>query len=458
MNTKILAFALAIGSPFLLADCEEAMDVSIPGFPDGGLLRSGAALKREQLKTSFEGMFKVGKGNSLLGDQASVITKPGTVSVLTDKNAGFAVLGAACLSDQPVQRVVVEGYWQYPTRSDAGLVRLFVDPPEVAQALCNGESPAPGKSFALLGTYGDDNDIPTKPLELRWAHELKEWRGHFYTVAHHGACEATDHCGVSPNTIESIRLAERIGSNAAELDVRVTRDGIPVLFHDPQLSRSLVRGLFCNGMFNQLSFAELRGSCMARYGEQIPTLQAALDMMVNETELEGAYLDEKTPEGVMPSARIIQAMDAQLEARNSNADPSDDRKFGALIGIPNDDVLDAWHVAKSTLLSENADRVANGEAPLPIPKCLLEYDVDKVIAEECVAWGPTWTAGPQPDNVQKLRDHNIGTIFWTINESDFLEGFLTISKPDGIITARAATLFSIYQQVGTVPDLHGEKP
>src|SRR6478735_12331776 len=442
MNTKILAFALAIGSPFLLADCEEAMDVSIPGFPDGGLLRSGAALKREQLKTSFEGMFKVGKGNSLLGDQASVITKPGTVSVLTDKNAGFAVLGAACLSDQPVQRVVVEGYWQYPTRSDAGLVRLFVDPPEVAQALCDGDSPAPDTSFSLLGTYGEDNDIPTRPLELRWAEELKPWRGHFYTVAHHGACEATDHCGVSPNTIESIRLAERIGSNAAELDVRVTRDGIPVLFHDPSFSASLVRGLFCNGQINQLSLAELRGSCLMRYGEQIPTLEAALDMMVNETELEGVYLDEKTPEGVLPSARLVAKLNADLANR------TDKRKFSALIGIPTDEVLEAWHSAKETLAAEGIE----------IPKCLLEYDSDKVIAENCVAWGPTWTEGPQPENVEKLRAHGIGTIFWTINESEFIEGFLTASKPDGIITARAALLFQTYQLIGTVPQTRGEQP
>jgi glycerophosphoryl diester phosphodiesterase len=447
MNTKIWAFALALGAPFLLADCESAIDVSIPMFPDGGLLRTGAALQREQL-LDFEGMFSVNKGTSLLGEQASIRTSPGTVSVLTNKNAGFAVLGAACLPDQ---RVVVEGYWQYPTRADAGLVRLFVDPPEVAQAFCNGEKPSPDTNFTLTGSYGDGNDIPTRPLVLRWAHELKPWRNTFYTVAHHGACEATDHCGVSPNSIESIRLAERIGSNAAELDVRVTRDGIPILFHDPSFSSSLVRGLFCNGAVNQLSLAELRGSCMMRYGEQIPTVAAALDMMVNETELEGVYLDEKTPEGVLPTARLVAQLNTDLKARNENDDLTDDRTFGALIGIPTDDVLAAWHTAKATLESENADRVASGQTPLEMPRCLLEYDSDKVISEGCVAWGPTWTEGPQPDNVQKLRDHGIGTIFWTINESEFIEGFLTTSKPNGIISARAALLFQTYQLIGTVP-------
>ncbi|HET7544894.1 MAG TPA: glycerophosphodiester phosphodiesterase family protein [Polyangiaceae bacterium] len=437
MNTKIWALALAICAPFLLADCEEALEVSIPGFPDGGLLRTGTALKREQLY-SFEGFFNVNKGSELLGDTASIRTSPGTVSVLTNKNAGFSVLGAACLTDQSVPRVVVEGYWQYPTRSDAGLVRLYVDPPEVAQAFCNGESPTPTTSFDLTGTYGDGNDIPTKPLALRWSRELKPWRHRFETVAHHGACEATDHCGVSPNSLESIRLAERTGSNAAEVDVRVTRDGIPILFHDPSFSASLVRGLFCNGSVHDLSFAELRGSCLMRYGEQIPTLEAALDMMVNETELEGVYLDEKTPEGVLESARLVAKLNKDLAER------TDGRKFKALIGIPTEEVLDAWRSAKTQLTSEGID----------IPECLIEYDPDLVISEGCWGWGPTWTEGPQPENVQKVRDADKYTIFWTINESEFIEGFLTTSKPDGIITARAALLFHTYQLIGTPPPEH----
>ena len=106
MNTKIWALALALSAPFLLADCETALEVSIPGFPDGGLLRTGTALTRDQLY-KFEGFFNVTKGDELLGDTSSVRTSPGTVSVLTNKNAGFSVLQAACLPDQ---RVVVEGY------------------------------------------------------------------------------------------------------------------------------------------------------------------------------------------------------------------------------------------------------------------------------------------------------------------------------------------------------------
>jgi len=435
---------MVLAAALLLPQCEQEIEVSIPMFPDGGLLRTGTALSRQQLY-GFEGMFSVPNGSDTFGHEMSVRTSKGTVSLLTDKEAGFSVLGAACLPDQ---RVVLEGYWQYPTRAEAGLVRLFVDPPAVAEALCKGESPPPTTVLKLTGVYGSGNEFPGTPFVLNWAHELKPWRGRFYSVAHHGACEATDHCGASPNSMESVRLAERTGSNAAELDVRMTRDGVPIFFHDPGLSKSLVQGLFCNGQVADLSLAELRGACTLRYGEVIPTVEELLTMMIDETELEGVYLDMKVPEAILPVSRIVNRYNEQLAARMANDDPSDDRVFGMLVAITTDEGLAAWHDAKATLNAEGA----------PIPTCLLEYDPDKVIAEGCRAWGPTWTKGPRADDVARVRDAGAGTIFWTINQTDFIDQFLIQAQPNGIISARTAMLFHRYQQIGTPPPILEPKP
>jgi glycerophosphoryl diester phosphodiesterase len=435
MNSK--AIVVVCGAALLCSDCEASADTSIPTFADGGLLRTGVPLTREQLM-SFEGMFDVTEGQSLLGSAAALRTSPGTISVLTEKNAGFSILGAACLPDK---RVVVEGYWQYPALVQAGLVRLFVDPPDLASALCDGMSPAPTKDFVLSGSFGHGDEFPRNPLSLSWSHTLKPWRGTFFTVAHHGACELTDHCGASPNSLESIRLAERTGSNAAEIDVRVTSDGQAILFHDPVLSSSGVRGLFCNGAIADLSFADIRGSCQLKYGEVIPTLEEALQMMIDETELEGVYLDVKVPEAVLPTARLAAQLQAELQQRNTNDDPSDDRHFAMIVGIPSEEVLGGWHSAKSKLQAEGAE----------LPPCLVEYDPNVVLSEHCEAWGPTWTAGPQPADVQRLRDAGVLTIFWTMNQSDFIDAFLTQSKPNGIITARTALVFSRYQAIGTPP-------
>ncbi|HEX6766649.1 MAG TPA: glycerophosphodiester phosphodiesterase [Polyangiaceae bacterium] len=435
MNSKHLLLVLAAALSF--SDCESSFDVTIPSFPDGGLVRTGRPLSRDQLML-FEGMFDTKAGSKVFGNTMAVRTSPGTVSLLTDHHAAFAVTTTACLPDR---RVVIEGYWRYPTETDIGLVRLFVEPPEVAGELCDDMVPTATTALKLVGNYGYNSDFPTNTFSLSWSRELIPWRGRFFTTAHHGACENTDHCGTAPNTLESIRLAERIGSNAAEVDVRMTRDGFPILFHDPGMSKSLVRGTFCNGQVPELSLAEIRGACEARYGETIPTLEEALDMMVNETELEAAYLDMKVPDAVLPAARLVANLNAELEERNTNADMSDNRTFVAVVAITTDEVRDAWHAAKKTLTDEG----------LAVPPCLLEYDPDLVIEEGCVAWGPTWTKGPQPENVAKVRAAGARTVFWTINQSEFIDEFLKTSHPDGIITARAALLFHHYQTLGEPP-------
>jgi glycerophosphoryl diester phosphodiesterase len=323
------------------------------------------------------------------------------------------------------------------------LVRLFVDPPELAASLCAGGALGSQSSLQLGGFYGHGDEFPNLPLSLRWSQSLKPFRGRFFTVSHHGACEITDHCGVSPNSVETTRLADRTGANAIELDVRVTRDGVPLLFHDPALSSSLVRGLFCNGAIADLSLAELRANCTLRYGEALPTVEEALTAMIDETELEGVYLDVKVPEAILPTARLASQTLAALAQRNQSGDPSAVRRFGIIVAITNDENRAAWHVAKDQLAAEG----------LALPPCLVEYDPDLVLSEGCVAWGPTWTAGPRVADVERLRAAGAATIFWTLNQSDFIDQYLLRAEPDGIITARPALVFHRYQKIGTPPAL-----
>ncbi|HWP05982.1 MAG TPA: hypothetical protein VNN72_09580, partial [Polyangiaceae bacterium] len=179
--------------------------------------------------------------------------------------------------------------------------------------------------------------------------------------------------------------------------------------------------------------------------EKIPTLEQMLRMMVDETEFEGAYLDMKVGGAVLPSSRLVAKLNEELAARNSDDDPTNDRRFTAAIAITTDEVRDAWHAAKAQLQAEG----------ITVPPCLFEYDPNLVISEGCVAWGPTWTAGSQPDNVQMVREHGAITIFWTINQSDFMKDFLQQAVPNGIITGRASTLFYLYQTMGTVPPRPG---
>ena len=68
-------------------------------------------------------------------------------------------------------------------------------------------------------------------------------------IAHRGAS------GSAPeNTLPAFQLAVQQGADAIELDVRLTGDGVPVVFHDATLDRTTDRA----GSVGTLSYAELR--------------------------------------------------------------------------------------------------------------------------------------------------------------------------------------------------------
>jgi glycerophosphoryl diester phosphodiesterase len=89
------------------------------------------------------------------------------------------------------------------------------------------------------------------------------------------------------NTLESFRQAAALGVDAIELDVRLTRDGVPVVLHDPTLGRTTDRG----DAVADISLAGLRGAdAGARFtpdagatfpyrgrGLTIPTLRQVVD-------------------------------------------------------------------------------------------------------------------------------------------------------------------------------------
>ena len=95
------------------------------------------------------------------------------------------------------------------------------------------------------------------------------------------------------NTLAAFRAAEEHGAHAIELDVQVTREGIPVVFHDQLMNRvTSMRGRLTARTFSQLQ--------AARVGqEKIPTLQETL----HRTKLP-IFLEVKDPHGIDEMLRV----------------------------------------------------------------------------------------------------------------------------------------------------------
>ncbi|MDD2762888.1 MAG: glycerophosphodiester phosphodiesterase [Opitutaceae bacterium] len=117
-------------------------------------------------------------------------------------------------------------------------------------------------------------------------------------IAHRGAsAEAPE------NTLAAFRRALARGADGVELDVQVTRDGVPVVFHDASLIRLTGR----LGLIAQSTRAGLRAVRVC--GEPIPTLAEVLTLTRRRAVVQ---VEIKSGVPVAPVVRTVQRLGAAV--------------------------------------------------------------------------------------------------------------------------------------------------
>jgi len=112
------------------------------------------------------------------------------------------------------------------------------------------------------------------------------------------------------NTIEAIQSAVELGADAVEFDVRLTRDGVPVLLHDATLDRTTSG----RGRLSDCDMTQVRGLDASRGLSQwtgpraaVPTLEEVLDRF----RATPAVIEIKEPDAVEPTVRLIHRLGLQ---------------------------------------------------------------------------------------------------------------------------------------------------
>lgn len=391
----------------LLAACAPTPDLH-PTFGDAGLLAHGTPLSPDA-RAQLRGVYRVDRGAERFGQTLTVDTRAGSVSLFGSPGAIYAVTDAACLDGGA--RLVLEGAWRVATDSIAGLARLDVGPPEAARALCEGRPTA--ETLTLTGSWGNGAVLPDAPLVIQRERPLAPVAGRFLVVAHRGGCRTLDDCGASENSVAVVRRAESLGANAIEVDVQLTADGVPLVYHDDAFSPRLVQGAYCTGPVRNFTLAHVRTLCALRRGEPVPTLASLLDAAVRETTLELVWLDLKDPEAVLPAMRVARA--ALDLARAAG------RSVEVLVGLPDEDIERAYLAARATV---------------DVP-CLAEPSLDVARRAGCTVWAPRWTLGPQSDLVRQAQAEGRRVIPWTLDEPAYIDLFLgSAARPNGLLTNR----------------------
>jgi glycerophosphoryl diester phosphodiesterase len=361
-------------------------------------------------RTNMEGVYTLTSGADRFGTQAAAkwtydINGADTtfyVSFFCEKDISHII----CRGKRLDSTILLYGHWRAMVGTETGTVRLQISETEGAQLLLTGDTITPA-SIIIQGVYGIGNEVPVTSLTLTYQRPVYN-TSPYLIVAHRGGGRNANLLPASENSLEVLKLSSRYGANGVEIDVRLTSDHVPILYHDETLNE---RSIQPNGMMGPIvnySYAQLNGLVRLINGERIPTLRQALETIIFQTPLQFVWLDIKD----VNSMHAVRSLQAELQGR---ADAID-RHVVIMIGLT-EDAIDAFMTLP---------------AYTQVPSvCEVLSKVNQVNAK---VWGASWSEGLQTAEVNQMHAQGRSVIAWTVNEPQYITQFMTEGNFDGLLS------------------------
>lgn len=406
---KIRIALLAAGLGLFSLSCEQDTVLQVPQFPGGGFLDQTYPLP-QSVRDGLQGVYTVSGAEDAFGTTVILKWAGNTLSMFAGRNIAHMVLQAGVIDTV----IVMEGFWRFGVNNSSGLVRLTINREDGGRYLY-GVPGAPAR-IVIGGLYGDGGGAPSKGVAFTYARPIapRLLTGGLEILAHRAGGRTSDRIPASENTVEMIRLAEDYGATGIEIDVRLTKDGVPVLYHDNSLNPRLTRKTPLVGGVEEYTYAQLlAGVQLLINGERIPTLRQALETVLNETNLSFVWLDTKT-EGQDVVARMVPIQQDIL----SRVPPG--RKLEIRVGIPTQGVYDEF------LRYPGHEQVPS----------LCELSTEQARTAGSAYWAPRWTSGTQEAAVLAWKAERAGNKagVWTLDVPEYIRQFVETGNFDAILT------------------------
>lgn len=399
----------------LLCGCgEEESAVLIPDYDPGGRVASLPPITAETMR-AMEGVYSVREGGQLFGDEVVLKFAGQGLSLFAGRDAVYSFLDAGA-QDSSLQ---LAGYWRRQVSVETGVLRLAIDGARGGGLLLRGQKPRRGEVM-IEGSFSGAAGQGGREVSLSYDRPLYEGEKSFLIVAHRAGGRNSDRLPASENSAELVRIAERFGANGVEIDVQMTRDGVPVIYHDKQLNLRLTQKSGLVGSVSDYTIAQLESFVRLRNGEKIPTLKRMLATILRQTDLRFVWLDSKVS---VPLALL-----QELQRNYEDSARLFGRDLTVVIGLPDEDKV-------NELLSLPDFAAAD---------VLCELDIDVVRRTHAEIWAPRWTLGTQSDAVAQMRAEGRKVLVWTLDEAAYIETFLRDGEFDGILTNYPALLAFYY--------------
>jgi glycerophosphoryl diester phosphodiesterase len=384
----------------LLGSCSEESIFNIPELPDNSILEGSLQIPSD-IKYEMNGKYEVKVDGSIFGE--NVVGKwSGEYFSLFCPNYILCILKGGIQDSS----FVFEGYWYSTLEAKKGLIRIYSEKKIADVFKSKGEI----TGLSLNGKYSNDNNDLNNNVIFSFKSSINYNDKNFRIIGHRGGGRNTDHLPAPEGSLALLKMSEQFGVNGMELDVRLTKDNIPIVYHDNNINPEVLKTDFCVGPISNYTFEQLRTLCKLKNNEPIPTLRDALDMVLENTNLSLLWLDIKSIQVI--SYVIPIQMEYMSKAKKM------ERKIEILMGLSNEEMVNTY--------------LANPEHNL-IP-ALCELDEDNIKKSNALIWAPRWEIGPSKDKIKELHMEGKRVFFWTLDNTKIIQYILNNYEIDGILS------------------------
>ena len=232
--------------------------------------------------------------------------------------------------------------------------------------------------------------------------------------AHRGLTFQGDKSVADENTLQSFELALAAGADYLESDIQVTRDKVPVLFHDGDLTRLVGK----KTKVSDLSLAQIKQIELPHLGK-IPTLEETL-VAFPEAKFN---LDLKTPQAETVGIQTILKLNAENRVLVSSFSEASRKRALAISPTPL-----ATSAGSSKVLLSYLQARAGMEKSLA--KQLVGIDALQIPIR---LYGIDFT---HPKFLEQILPLGVEVHFWTINDPQTMLDLFALGA-HGIVTDRA---------------------
>lgn len=395
--------------------CKKTYEVIMPDTSMWALYNDAAALPlTATARPAMEGVYTLRNGNDVFGDLAAVkwshiIQGSDTiyhVSGFFGKDIAYFI----CEGKQLNGALLLNGYWRKMVSTETGIIHLTISAANGATILLGSNPLITAGSITIDGLFGRGQATPSQAITLTYTRKLNSSPAGFQIAAHRSGGRTSDLLPVSENSVAMILKTPEFGSTGIEVDVRFTKDGVPILYHDNTLNLREIQKSGLVGAIENYTYDQLSTFVRLVHGEKIPTLREALDAVVYKTQLSFVWLDTKYTSSIAPVHAIQQEYIKKAAAMG--------RVLDIVIGIPGEDQY-------------------NQLLALPdytnVPS-LCELGVDQTEKQNAKIWAPRFTEGTQNELVATEHTRGRRVFVWTVDEPAFISNFITEGHFDGMLS------------------------